>query len=74
MGSEEAKKKQAPPPAPVAAAPANCPVCGKKSAKMHFCQEHFMWFKAGLVNRRGEKPSDFDKKYQSFLRKEAKTA
>ena len=33
-----------------------------------------MWFKAGLVNRRGEKPSDFDKKYQAFLRKQAKNS
>ena len=27
-----------------------------------------------IVNRRGQKPSDFDKKYQAYLRKEAKTA
>ena len=43
-----------------------CPAenCGKKPKRMHFCQEHFEWFKEGLINRAGEKPSDFDKKYQ----------
>ena len=52
----------------------SCPVCEKKAKKMNFCEEHFMWFKQGLVNRRGEKPSDFDKKYRAFLRKEAKSS
>ena len=48
-----------------------CPVCKGKEARAGFCEEHFMWFKEGLINRKGEKPSDFDKKYQSFMRKQA---
>lgn len=55
---------------------AKCPVeaCGKKAERMEFCNEHFMWFKEGLVNRKGEKPRDFDKKYQDFLRRNKKAA
>ena len=50
-----------------------CPVdgCGKSQAKLNFCSEHFVWFKEGLINKRGEKPRDFDKKYQNYLRKQA---
>lgn len=50
-----------------------CPAesCGKKPKRMHFCSEHFEWFKAGLINRMGEKPRDFDKKYQSYQRKKS---
>ena len=46
-----------------------CPVekCGKKASRMEFCDEHFSWFKEGLISRKGEKPKDFDKKYQAFL-------
>lgn len=49
----------------------NCCVdkCGKRVEKMTFCAEHFGWFKEGLVNRQGQKPSDFDKKYQSYMTK-----
>lgn len=49
----------------------NCCVdkCGKKVDRMGFCTEHFGWFKEGLVNRAGQKPSDFDKKYQAFMTK-----
>lgn len=47
-----------------------CPVekCGKKASRAEFCEEHFSWFKEGLVSRNGMKPKDFDKKYQAFLR------
>lgn len=47
----------------------NCCVdkCGKKVDKLGFCAEHFVWFKEGLVNKRGQKPSDFDKKYQAYV-------
>jgi hypothetical protein len=41
--------------------------CTAKGHKMNFCTEHFMWFKEGLVNKKGQKPSDFDKKYQAFM-------
>lgn len=50
-----------------------CPAdgCGKAAQRMHFCSEHFDWFKAGLVNKMGQRPSDFDKKYQAYTRKKA---
>lgn len=41
--------------------------CGKKSDRMNFCPEHYVWFKEGLVNKKGQRPSDFDKKYQAFV-------
>ena len=34
-----------------------------------FCEEHFMWFKEGLVRRNGEKAKDFDKNI-GFLRRQ----
>lgn len=50
-----------------------CPVqgCGKKAARSKFCSEHFQWFKAGIITRDGEKPTDFDKKFQAFMRRKA---
>lgn len=49
--------------------PTTCCVekCGKKVDRMNFCTEHYAWFKEGLVNRAGQKPSDFDKKYQAYV-------
>lgn len=41
--------------------------CGKKTDKMNFCAEHYAWFKEGLVNKKGQRPSDFDKKYQAYM-------
>ena len=41
--------------------------CKKKIDRAGFCPEHFEWFKAGLVTKRGIKPTDFDKKYQAFM-------
>ncbi|OFZ18117.1 MAG: hypothetical protein A2Z20_06110 [Bdellovibrionales bacterium RBG_16_40_8] len=53
--------------------PDRCPAegCKKPIARMHFCAEHFAWYKEGLINKRGQKPSDFDKKYQDYARKKA---
>ncbi len=50
-----------------------CPVgdCKKGVQRMHFCTEHFFWFKEGLINKRGDRPTDFDRKYQEFMRKKA---
>ncbi|MCB0365599.1 MAG: hypothetical protein H6624_04200 [Bdellovibrionaceae bacterium] len=60
----------------VAKIPERCPVekCGKKVVRSAFCEEHFVWFKEGLVNRKGEKPKDFDKKYQAYVRRQHKAA
>ncbi len=50
-----------------------CPVadCKKGVKRMHFCEEHFGWYKEGLINKHGVRPTDFDKKYQLFMRKKA---
>ncbi len=48
--------------------------CGKKSDRMNFCTEHYMWFKEGLVSKKGVRPTDFDKKYQAFMMKAKKAA
>lgn len=56
--------------------PTNCCVekCTKKNVRMAFCEEHYVWFKEGLVSKKGERPTDFDKKYQSFLMRNKKAA
>ncbi|MBX7232148.1 MAG: hypothetical protein K1X29_08705 [Bdellovibrionales bacterium] len=53
-----------------------CPVekCGKKATRMEFCDEHFNWFKEGMISRKGEKPKDFDKKYQAYLSRQKKAS
>ena len=45
--------------------------CSKKSEIMNFCNEHYAWFKFGLVNKEGKRPSDFDKKYTAYMKKKA---
>ena len=54
--------------------PKRCPAeeCEKKAERSTFCNEHFDWFKAGLISRDGVRPKDFDKKYQAYLRKQNK--
>ena len=43
--------------------------CSKKEGKLGFCQEHYGWFKEGLITREGKRPSDFDKKYQAYMQR-----
>lgn len=40
--------------------------CTQKGVKLNFCGEHYTWFKEGLVNKKGQRPSDFDKKFQAY--------
>ena len=40
--------------------------CKSKSTRAEFCEEHFAWFKAGLINKSGERVPDFDKKYYAY--------
>lgn len=63
-------------PSNVVGMPVNCCAekCAKKADKMNFCPEHYAWFKEGLLNKKGQKPSDFDKKYQAFLMRQKKAA
>lgn len=43
--------------------------CTHKASRYNFCEEHYSWFKAGLITKTGQKPKDFDKKYRAYLRK-----
>lgn len=60
-------------PTPGAVVPDKCTAEGCKSSvkRMHFCDEHFLWYKEGLINKKGLRPTDFDKKYQHYLHKKA---
>jgi hypothetical protein len=53
----------------VSLTPGTCCVekCTAKADRMSFCKEHYTWFKEGLVNKKGQKPTDFDKKYQAYM-------
>jgi hypothetical protein len=48
-----------------------CEGCNKKTDLMNFCQEHYDWFKFGLLTKEGKRPSDFDKKFQAFKKHRA---
>ena len=41
--------------------------CKAKPSVAGFCDEHFLWFKEGLLTKSGAKPIDFDKKLVGFL-------
>ncbi len=43
--------------------------CKAKPARAGFCDEHFTWFKEGLITKEGHRSPDFDKKYQAFARR-----
>ncbi len=40
--------------------------CSKRDTRASFCEEHFMWYKEGLITGEGHKAKDFDKKLQQF--------
>ncbi len=54
----------------VVALPTKCKAEGCKSgiSKLEFCDEHYAWFKWGLVNKEGKRPIDFDKKHQAYMK------
>lgn len=60
----------------VAQLPTRCVAegCSHKSARMNFCNEHFTWFKEGLVTKEGQRPSDFDKKHQAYMARQKSAA
>lgn len=75
MSQQDPKKNQKNPGGAnnVAAMPTKCKAegCAKKSEKLDFCPEHFVWFKEGLLTRDGKKPVDFDRKLYYFNRRNA---
>lgn len=48
--------------------------CKNKDVRMSFCQEHFAWYKEGLITAKGKQVKDFDKKFQSFMHRKSRTA
>lgn len=48
--------------------------CKSKEARFGFCEEHFVWFKEGLITKEGHKCADFEKKYYQFVGKQKKAA
>lgn len=68
---KDIKKTQTTPNAKVKELPVSCSAhgCKKKIERVSFCNEHFLWFKAGLVKKDGSFPKDFDKKYIQYIRK-----
>lgn len=53
-----------------ASGPVNCGSqgCTKKSWRFGFCEEHYEQYKFGLINKKGQKVPDYDKKFEHYLR------
>jgi len=68
------KKQQGPQGAGgnVVAMPAKCKAenCSHKDKRYGFCEEHYMWYKEGLITKDGIKVIDFDKKMQGLQRRQ----
>lgn len=50
-----------------------CTGCTKNEMRFTFCEEHYEWFKFGLITKEGKKVGDFDRKsehYQSYQEKQ----
>ena len=73
MEKDTAKKVAKPQGGKVLEMPQHCHAegCKKKTERIGFCNEHFLWFKAGLIKKDGTYPKDFDKKYIQYMRKAA---
>ena len=48
--------------------------CNAKDSRMCFCNEHFVWFKEGLITTKGVQVKDFEKKFQAFMHRKSKSA
>jgi len=48
--------------------------CKRKPDRAGFCEEHYVWFKEGLMTIDGYRAKDFDKKYHDWLRRSKKVA
>jgi hypothetical protein len=44
-----------------------CGGCKKPQARFTFCDEHYEWFKFGLISKVGQKVPDFEKKYDHYV-------
>jgi hypothetical protein len=48
--------------------------CKTKPARAGFCDEHYTWFKEGLLTIDGYHAKDFDKKYHAWQLRKQKAA
>lgn len=78
----ENKSKNAPAPekqapgkvVPIGAHQCTAEGCKKNPERAGFCQEHYTWFKEGLITLEGYKAKDFDKKYHAYMNRQKKAA
>ncbi|MFN7262459.1 MAG: hypothetical protein ACK5RO_12700 [Pseudobdellovibrionaceae bacterium] len=56
---------------PLQASKCNAEGCKSKPSRAGFCEEHYTWFKEGLITLEGNKAKDFDKKYHAFMRRKS---
>lgn len=56
---------------PIVAAKCTAEGCNSKPSRAGFCEEHYTWFKEGLLTIDGYKAKDFEKKYHNYMRKKA---
>ena len=57
----------------VGAEACKCDNCKKPQDRFTFCNQHYEWFKFGLITKEGKKVADFEKKvdhYAAFLEKQ----
>ncbi len=47
--------------------------CKKSTELAEFCNQHFIWFKLGLITKKGTKAKDFEKKLSQLNRAPDKT-
>lgn len=40
--------------------------CKDKDIRLTFCEEHFKQFKFGLINKKGDKVLDYEKKFEHY--------
>jgi hypothetical protein len=48
--------------------------CKSRPQRAGFCNEHYEWFKEGLITLEGYRARDFDKKYHAWLRRKDEKA
>lgn len=49
-----------------------CQDCKAYAARFGFCNEHFDHYKFGLINKKGEKVLDYERKFEHFTAFKAK--
>lgn len=56
---------------PMAATKCVAEECKQKPSRAGFCEEHYQWFKEGLLTMDGYRAKDFDKKYHAWQRRKS---